>query len=140
MTPPSAITIEMLVGALARRCGLEDPDDFAAKGGAFATIPRDLPPAEAVAIVAERRGTGRSTRMLLHALLALSAGCEVQIVAADPRSAKVFHRTIAALATRGGVVDQGTLRYGLSIALGGQPSGRRVDVRLVDHACTGVVP
>lgn len=81
---------------MAFRCGLEDPDVFAAKGGVWGAP--DTAPFLAVAEgvygprsswpeASRMRGTGRTTRMLLQALAALEAGCTVEVVAADREQA-----------------------------------------------------
>ena len=87
-----------LVSAMARRCGLEDPDQFALAGGVAAkssafrdTIARltgkPWAPPKDLEHALRLRGTGRSTRMLLEALVALQCGCKVDIVTYDDRAA-----------------------------------------------------
>lgn len=129
-----------LVRAMARRCGLECPDAFATK--TEAARQRRVAEAEAMYgsgnVISTPNGrTGRTTRILLRALVALSSGCEVEVVAADKASAYAMAEQIEALRARSGAVDQGTLRYGLRVSWIGQgaQTERNIDVRLVDHAC-----
>lgn len=118
-----------LVRAMAHRCGLQDPDTFAAKAAARW---------ERVGLTDVRdpgRGTGRTTHMLLKALVALESGCTVEVVMTDESDAHLAKHRLGELmdAAAGDepirVWDVPRFRWGASALLS---SG--CDVVLVDHA------
>ncbi len=110
-----------LVAAMARRCGLEDPDRFALAGGVAAKSsafrdaiarltgkpwapPKDLEHALRL------RGTGRTTRMLLEVLVALQCGCKVDIVTYNDHAAVDLGSDLVALCVAG-KIDMTSFHY-----------------------------
>ena len=104
------MTIEALVRVMARRCGLQDPDAFALRA---ATTEEDevIDPVEPwrkvkVQRVISVRGTGRTTRMLLQAMVALEIGAKVEIVTADHYQANNHAGRLNALMDQAGIKVQ----------------------------------
>lgn len=142
-------TMDACIKKMAMFCGLQDPDDFAMSGGVWGSSeenrsrlesmtkkpwspPKDLDHALRI------RGTGRTTRMILEALVASEAGCAVEIVMACGHSACLVRERLIALWPTGqrhfapiivvGPEPAPGLWRGCSTLRPGEP-----DVRLVDH-------
>lgn len=112
-----------LVRSMARRCGLEDPDAFAAKERL----------ADRLGYVGDR-GTGRTTRTLLQALCALEVGCSVELVCADQGQAVRLDDEIQRLASRAGIGRDDRHLNGLALTWPGRViKGLPLDLTLVDH-------
>lgn len=119
--------IDALVRAMARRCGLLDPDAFAR-----------MREAEGRPLQRGERGTGRTTCMLLAALVALEVGCTVEIVAADEHHAADLQerwRRLAdvALPKRPYAFGRWPWPEIAFVPVGTVRKGFAPDVRLVDH-------
>lgn len=138
--------IDALVRVMARRCGLEDPDAFAAQpmdvrlGETFArAVTNALTFANASRedwLEANRRGTGRTTRMLLKALCALECGCSVEIVALDRKFARDLRERflwLAADADASGSAEWPEA-YFTWVGRLGDLDRPAADIRLVDHS------
>lgn len=131
-----------LVAAMARRCGLEDPDRFALAGGVAAKSsafrdaiarltgkpwapPKDLEHALRL------RGTGRTTRMLLEVLVALQCGCKVDIVTYNDHAAVDLGSDLVALCVAG-KIDMTSFHYKISIVGENATMRRSTEAPLVD--------
>jgi hypothetical protein len=132
--------IDALVAAMARRCGLEHPAAFAAKGGVWAEgtpmadLMRHVVGADACARHRGTRGTGRTTRTLLQALCALECGCSVEVVAADEEQAAHLRAELRRLAYAGEVLVGGPeLPRAAFLTPADDLTARFADLRLVDH-------
>lgn len=119
---------EALVRMMACRCGLMDPDAFEeqvyAKSWEEGTFP------------GQHQRTGRTTRMLLQALVALKCGATVEIVAADRRHAERLRARLYVL-VQAANVDRTSIADRLRFRWAGSFYDHRqaaADVRLVDHA------
>jgi hypothetical protein len=130
--------LDALVRAMARRCGLEDPDAFALAGGvwgqdtAAGRFLRECAPPDAD----KTRGTGRTTRTLLQALCALECGCSVEVVAADREHAADMRSRLATLVAKAGHDAELLAACGWTWDGGRKGSGHfgePTDLRLVDH-------
>jgi hypothetical protein len=121
-----------LMGALVRhmasRCGLEDPDGFAASGGVWVKYPAALALHQGAIGGRTERGTGRTTRTLLQAFCALECGCSVELVAKDRDHAGTLLAAARKLSAVGGV----SLRR-LAVTCTPIGDGRDADVVLRDH-------
>lgn len=124
-----------LIRAMVHRCGLEDPDEFAAKTLGPAEIECGPPGSRGFTVRQDKTGTGRTTAMLLRALVALEAGCSVEIVAKEPRHAIALraslHRLVEAWERPPDLSRVGFLTIHDDL------SARFADVRLVDHSVEG---
>lgn len=130
---------DALVSAMARRCGLENPVSFAAKGGVWAGTPTPEQAECRWGIEVEQHerdplyGTGRTTRMLLTALVASEIGCAVLIEAEDPRAAGLISSALTMLITKAGSTWR--WRGAIVFTWPGNPNAPvwTPDVYLVDH-------
>ena len=90
---------------MARRCGLDDPEEYAAKQrGKYGR--RDMPPH----MRDPSRKTGRTTERLLMALVALEHGHDVTLVAHEMRHADHMKMDLRLMGATAGVPTDGRIR------------------------------
>lgn len=116
-----------LIRAMAHRCGLEDPDVFEAEGGVLPIFWQPQPGTD------PHRGRGRTTRMVLAALVALEVGCSVTIEALDAGWAGYISAKITTLASEARLPAGIWSRFSLTWLAQVDKPVNSAEVYLVDH-------
>lgn len=116
-----------LVRAMAHRCGLEDPEVFEREGGNLHVCWQPQPDTD------PHRGRGRTTRMMLAALVALEVGCSVTIEALDAGWAGYISAKITTLASEAKLPAGIWSRFSLTWLAQVDKPVNAAEVYLVDH-------
>lgn len=116
-----------LIRAMAHRSGLKDPDTFEREGGTLPVCWQPQPDTN------PHRGRGRTTRMILAALVALEAGCSVTIEALDAGWAGYISAKITTLASEAKLPAGIWSRFSLTWLAQVDKPVNAAEVYLVDH-------